>query len=174
MSVHVDQLGIAVDPVTRERIRGSLQIERDGSIEIRLPHKLESPNAKLHAHWRERHREKQAWHARLLLVIGDAAGKRSVAAYHRPLDALNLPPVRAKRIVRFDRQVSSSRSFIRDHENLVYSVKHCLDQVKKLGFICDDSMKWIDLVVTQRVSDDRRDWTVIRIEVPPGASMPLR
>lgn len=67
----------------------------------------------------------------------------------------------------------TSRNFIRDRENLVYSVKALLDQVKYLGFVRDDSMKWIDLEVTQRVSDDRRDWTQIRIEIPPGVSIPL-
>lgn len=165
------RLDVAIDE-HRRIIRGSLVVESSGDIEIRLPHRLESPNRLLHAHWRTRTKDKQAWRARLLLVMADATGYSSVAGFEHPWEAMTgaygLEPVRDRRRVHVDRQVPSSRNFVRDRENLVYSVKSLLDQVKYLGFVRDDSMKWIDLDVTQRVSDDGRDWTVIRIEVPAG------
>lgn len=164
---------LAVDPITRQRIRGALTLERDGTIEIRLPHRLESPNKTLHAHWRVRTRDKAEWKARLLTVIADAGGVTSVAAFERPIEALGLPPVNERRIVRIDRQVPSSRNFIRDDDNLVFSAKPLLDRIRALGFVRDDSREWITLTVTQRVSDDRRDWTVIRIEPAPGVSIPF-
>lgn len=159
---------VQVDPETRKLIRGSLIAYDDGGIEIRLPHRLESPNKLLHAHWRERTKDKHQWQARLITVISDAAGVSGVAALDRPAAALGLPLVRDRRRLTFERLVPSSRNFIRDRENLVYSVKALCDQVCRMGFIRDDSMKWIDLDVTQRVSEDGRDWTVIRIDIPPG------
>lgn len=165
---------VSVDSETRRIIRGSLVVEADGSIEIRLPHRLESPNKLLHAHWRARTAEKKAWHARLRAVIADAAGLTSLATHHeRELEALGLARATSHRRVVVERQVPSIRNFIKDRENLVYSVKHLLDQVRGFGFVRDDSMKWIDLDVCQRVSDDGRDWTVIRIEMTAEGQMPL-
>lgn len=90
---------LAIDPFTHRFRRGSLTIERDGSIEIRLPFRLESPNALLHAHWRVRTRDKEAWRARLLTTIADAARVKTVAALDRPLAALGIGPVHARRRV---------------------------------------------------------------------------
>jgi hypothetical protein len=165
---------IAIDPITRERIRGSLTIQPDGTIVIRLPHRLESPNKTLWQHWRVKQRDRKAWEARLLLVIADAIQVRSVAAYRKPVDALGLPPVTDKRILRIERQVPSRRNFLIDTDNTIFSAKGLCDSLRAVGFIRDDASKWTELHVTQRVSDDRRDWTVIRIEVPLGVSLPLR
>lgn len=169
---------VQIDPLTRRRVRGSVDVYEDGCIEIRLPHRLESPNKMLHANWRQRTSDKQAWHARLLSAIADsvsesvpALASRDGGPYEALIAAFGLMPVRDRRKVTIERQVPSSRNFIRDRENLVYSCKHLMDQIRRAGFVRDDSMKWIDLDVTQRVSDDKRDWTVIRIELPPGVPM---
>jgi hypothetical protein len=169
---------VAVDETTRRIIRGSLTMDAVGTVEIRLPHRLESPNKMLHAHWRLRTKDKHAWRTRLLMVMADAAKLSTVSAYEQPYQALidlcGYQPVTGRRIVRVERLVPSVRNFIKDRDNLTYSVKPLLDQVKKLGFLRDDSMEWIELVPpTQRVSDDGRDWTVIAIEVPAGENLPL-
>lgn len=168
---------VAVDDDTRTIIKGSVTREADGAIVIRLPHRLESPNKMLHAHWRERTRDKQTWATRLRMAISNATNRASVAEFEKPYDALvqqlGFAPVTGHRWVTFERLVPSSRNFIRDRDNLVYSAKPLLDQVRKAGFLRDDSSKHITLEVTQRVSDDGRDWTVIRIEIPAGEALPL-
>jgi hypothetical protein len=72
-----------------------------------------------------------------------------------------------RRRVTFTRIVPSARNFIRDADNLMFSVKPALDSLKRLGLIYDDSMKWLEQPIpTQEVG---KDWaTVIQIEVLGG------
>lgn len=158
---------VAINPATGQLLRGSLTIEPGGSLEIRLPQRLESPNALLHAHWRERHDDKKAWAGLLLSTINGDVG--------RPvLEALGFLTIRDRRRLAIERRVSTVRHLIRDRENLMYSVKFLVDRIRDVGLIRDDSMKWIDLEVSQAVSPDGCDWTVIRIELPAdGVLQPL-
>lgn len=141
---------LTLDPETQTLRRGSIDVAPDGALEIRLPFRLESPNTLLHAHWRDRDREKRVWAARLDAAINGRA----------------LATVVDRRRLHIARLVASGRALIRDRENLVYSVKFLVDRIRNRGLIRDDSMRWIDLEVTQAVSDDRRDWTVIHISIP--------
>lgn len=153
-----------VDPATGRLRRGAVTIEPGGALEIRLPHRLESPNALLHAHWRERHDDKKAWESALIGAINGDVG-RGV------LEALGFMRVRDRRRLAIERRVPSPRNFIRDRENLIYSAKFLVDRIRDLTLIRDDSIRWIDLEVTQDVSADRCDWTVIRIELPADGQL---
>jgi hypothetical protein len=67
--------------------------------------------------------------------------------------------------VEVERHVPSARNFIRDDDNLRFSVKPLLDALKRQGYIKNDSRKWLEQPTpTQHVSADGKDWTVVRIE----------
>jgi len=155
---------VPIDRDTRQRLRGSVVLADTGAITIRLPYRLESPNKLLHAHWRVRTRDKQAWRRRLERAIADASGHTTCAGFVQPVMALGLPPVQDKRRVQVERLVPSRRNFIKDDDNLVYAQKPLLDQIRGCGFLRDDARQWTELLPpVQRVSDDGRDWTVITI-----------
>lgn len=165
----------AIDPLTRRRLRGSVTVESSGDIEIRLPHRLESPNKTLWAHWRVKARVKKAWEARVRLAIADSAGLMSVATFgDHPLAALGVAPVRERRRVFIERHVPSARHFIRDTDNLVFAGKPLLDCLRQLGFLRDDSSEWTDLQRPRQLVDpEGRDWTVVRVEIPEDVQFPM-
>lgn len=167
--------GVAFDTATRQRIRGSVTVEASGDIEIRLPHRLESPNKTLWAHWRVKAKAKSEWMARLRLAVADSAGLTSLATFgDTPLAALGVAPVREKRRVHVTRIVPSARNFIRDDDNLVFAGKPLLDCIRQIGFLRDDSSAWTDLQrPTQQVDPEGRDWTVVRIEIPDEVQFPM-
>lgn len=71
--------------------------------------------------------------------------------------------------VTIERQVPSGHNFIRDDDNMRFSVKPLLDALKRQGYIKNDSRKWLDHPTpTQVVSADGRDWTIVRIERADG------
>ena len=64
-----------------------------------------------------------------------------------------------------ERQVPTRRHFIRDDDNLRFSVKPLCDALKRGGYIYDDSRKWLEHPTpTQSVSPDGQDWTIVTIE----------
>lgn len=163
--VKVDARGLACGAVT---------VHEDGAIVVTLPYRLESPNATVWKHWRVKQREKKAWAARLRLAL--LQGRRlSADALAHPIAILGLPPVTRRRRVRIVREVPSRRNFIRDDDNLAFAGKHLLDALAEIGLIKDDARAWCELVrPEQKVSDDKRDRVVIRVEIPEGETIPLR
>jgi hypothetical protein len=152
------------------------------AIELRMPRRLESPNTWNGRHWRVKHRISQEWeHA-----IGSAwfarlaeEGKRKgqQAGFGNALEAA-LGPKKAygfeapKMRVEVERHVPSSRNFIRDDDNLRFSVKPLLDALKRQGYIKNDSRKWLDHPTpTQHVSADGKDWTIVRIKCADSGSL---
>lgn len=86
-------------------------------------------NRLLRAHWTARRRERQAWYLALFAAVGRAPRGR---------------PRRRARV-----RVTVRRRRRQDPDNAAGSVKPLLDALKNLGWIVDDSPRWIELVVTE-------------------------
>jgi Holliday junction resolvase RusA-like endonuclease len=124
-------------------------------LELRIPRRLESPNQSRGGHWRVRHRITRAWEEEIALAAKLAGSW--------PPDGHT-----SRRRVTIERHVPSRRNFVRDADNLRFSVKPVLDSLTRLGFIRNDSRVWLDHPEpTQHVSADGSDYTVIRIEAVP-------
>ena len=122
------------------------------ALELRIPRRLESPNKSRGAHWRVRHRISKDWERE----IGWARVIQGKS------DAMYLAT--GKMRVEIERHVPSGHNFIHDADNLAFSSKPILDSLKRLGYIKNDSRKWLEHPTpTQHVSADGKDWTVIRI-----------
>lgn len=156
------------------------------SLELRIPRRLESPNTWQGRHWRVKHRISQEWEN----AIGGAVMDKIVAEAKRrgvkdakpdfptalmcmlgprgiakacPSDAWLMAATRRR--VHVERHVPSMRNFIRDDDNLRFAVKPLLDALKRQGYIKNDSRKWLEHPTpTQHVSEDGKDWTIVRIE----------
>lgn len=140
-------------------------------LEIRVPMRLESPNATRGHHWSRRHSETNTWE--LLISAYAPAGHTtwSLVASATLVPArhgrrrVKLQRIRERRRVFVTRVVPSNRNFIRDEENLRFSTKPVNDALKRLGLIYDDSRRWLDQPLpAELVAPDRRDLTIIRIE----------
>jgi Holliday junction resolvase RusA-like endonuclease len=140
------------------------------SMRLEIPRELKSPNRWNGRHWRYKHRESQEWEQAIWVEIAQQAGARTAVQVLHAMNAI--PAVRAirereqvKRRVQVTRLVPSSRNFIRDDDNLRFSVKPLLDALKRLGLIRDDSRKWIELPTPVQGVSTKGGWrTVIEIE----------
>lgn len=140
-------------------------------LEIRVPLRLASPNATRGHHWSRRHRETNTWE---LLIDGYApAGHTawSLVASANLVESrhgrrrVQLHRIRERRRVTVTRLVPSARHFIRDEENLRFCTKPVNDALKRLGYLYDDSRRWMEQPLPgEEISPDGRDYTVIRIE----------
>jgi len=120
-------------------------------VTLRIPRRLESPNTWNGRHWRVKHRVSQEWQSEIQLAaaLAHIGPPRSQAGRRR---------------VQVERQVPSARNFIRDDDNLRFSVNPLLDALKRQGYIRNDSRTWLEHPTpTQSVSEDGRDWTVVTI-----------
>lgn len=137
-------------------------------IEFRIQRLLRSPNELLGRHWREKHRERAAWQADLTNALIDALGSRRVQQLLQPNDILpgckgERPNVR--RSVGVIRWTPSRRQFVRDDDNLRFTVKPLLDALKGMGLLRDDARKWADVAQPeQEVSNDGTAWTWIVVD----------
>jgi Holliday junction resolvase RusA-like endonuclease len=123
------------------------------SLVLRVPRRLESPNASRGGHWRVRHRISMEWERDL--------GWARVTTKQAPENCLATGKMR----VTVERHVPSGRNFIRDDDNLMFATKPVRDALKRLGYIKGDSRVWLEHPLpTQHVSEDGRDWTIVRIE----------
>ena len=137
------------------------------NVTLRMPRDLVSPNTWNGRHWRVKHRISQEWELELGAAVCDlyrARGGRmglvnALSAFMGPESA---PP---KVKVSITREVPSGRNFIRDDDNLRFSVKPLLDALKRQGYIKNDSRKWIELPTPeQKISSDGQFWTEVRLE----------
>lgn len=147
-------------------------------LRLRMPRELVSPNRWQGRHWRVKHRLSQEWEK----AIGYAFYEQIAGAPRDFGTALGcaIGPrkweglVVGKMRLRVERHVPSARRFIRDDDNLRFSVKPLLDALKRQGYIRNDSRKWLEHdTPTQRVSDDGQCWTIIELE-PAGAGAAAR
>lgn len=143
------------------------------ALELRIPRRLRTPNEFLGMHWREKSRERQAWEGSLASAVAGALGVPDAQRLLKP--NIGLPGCQGvgcldRRRVTVVRLAPSRRNFIRDDDNLRFTVKPVLDAMKHLGLIRDDHRKWIELPLpTQDVAADGRFWTVISLEALPDA-----
>lgn len=127
------------------------------SLTLRIPRRLESPNSWQGRHWRVKHRLSQEWEKEIW-ATAPSVGERLTRAAFKVRG-----PVRSRVVV--ERQVPSARNFIRDDDNLRFSVKPLLDALKRQGYIKNDSRQWLEHPTpTQAVSTDGKDWTVVTID----------
>lgn len=136
---------------------------------LRIPRRLESPNASRGAHWRVRHRISQTWEEEIWAAVARQTGARTpveVLVCMNAIPALKRNPASiGRQRVTIERHVPSRRNFIKDDDNLAFCAKPVNDALKRLVYIRDDSRKWLEQPTpTQHVSADKKDWTVITIE----------
>lgn len=147
-----------------------------GMLTLRIPRELKSPNKWQGRHWRYKHQETKTWEMEIAVQTLRPEFRRNIWAI---LEATNsMPAVRRtcqeRRRVTVTRIVPSFRNFIRDDDNLRFSVKPLNDALKRLGLIKNDSRKWlVQPQVQQEVSPEGEWATVITIE-PLGASSESR
>lgn len=142
---------------------------------LTVPRLLASPNTWNGRHWRVKHRISQDWEHAIgaamcdaMLAKGQPSGLDILGAFVGPRKWLGAVADRKMRVA-VERQVPSGRNFIRDDDNLRFSVKPLLDALKRLGYIKNDSRNWLDLPTpTQSVSRDGKHYTVITIEPYQG------
>lgn len=150
------------------------------ALELRIPRRLDSPNTWNGRHWRVKHRLSQEWEhaiggAWFEHIAAAAKAKGRKVGFGDALEA-TLGPRKAygfeagKMRIEIERHVPSGRNFIRDDDNLRFSVKPLLDALKRQGYIKNDSRKWLEHPTpTQHISADGKDWTVVRIDAVPEA-----
>lgn len=129
------------------------------ALELRIPRRLESPNIWNGRHWRVKHRITQEWEKEIC-----CAARFSSRAALAHWQTHGHAAAERKARIEVERHVPSGRNFIRDDDNLRFSVKPLLDALKRQGYIRNDSRMWLEHPTpTQHVSADGKDWTVIRI-----------
>lgn len=143
-------------------------------LRLEIPRELKSPNRWQGRHWRYKHRETHEWEQAVWCAM----------LQQRP-DMLRVPPIKAlamifrgepvfgcreERRVVVTRECPSRRNFVKDEDNLRFSVKPLNDALKRLGLIRDDSRKWLEQPMpTQEVSADGRWRTGDLTWTPPSA-----
>lgn len=160
--------GFAGVPLLRQAADAT--VFENGTIEFRIQRKLRSPNEILGRHWREKSRERKSWQVQLETALVIGVGVARAQALLAPGAALVgcHGGCREKRRVSVTRLVPQTRQFIRDDDNLRFSVKPVLDALKHLGLIRDDAREWCELPnPVQVIAPDKSSWTYIRIE-PSG------
>ena len=136
-------------------------------LELRIQRRLDSPNTWNGRHWRVKHRLSQEWELEIAIAVARLMNARTMTAVLACFGAFrSTDQVTTKRRVEVSRHVPSTRHFIRDDDNLRFCVKPLNDALKRLGYIRDDSRKWLEHPTpTQHVSSDGKDWTIITIRI---------
>lgn len=149
----------------RQAMFASLAGER---LEVHIQRELKSPNRTLWAHWRVKSREKREWRAAMVNAFISSLGVPMARQMLTAKSGLVVDPgPRCERRMRvsIERRCPSTRNFIRDDDNLLFSTKHIVDALRDLGLIRDDDRQWCERPLpTQVVSPDGTFWTVIVVE----------
>lgn len=131
---------------------------------LRIPRELRSPNAWMWKHWRIKQRERAMWERDIFAVGCVEVGTGRMLARQRAVDGGMIPAGRHR--VTVTRRVPSRRNFIRDDDNLRFSVKPLNDALKRAGLIYSDAREWLEQPMpTQEVGPGYE--TVIVIEAIP-------
>lgn len=145
-------------------------------IDLTVERELKSPNAWLWKHWRAKQKEREDWQTEIAIAMLRPEVKKALSIWTLLLAKNDIPGAKRvcgeRRRVTVTRSVPSLRNFIRDDDNLRFSVKPLNDALKRLGLIHDDSRKWLEQTLpTQEVSTDGKYYTRITIEsVSPSAT----
>lgn len=136
--------------------------------EIRIDRELKSPNKTLWAHWRLKMREREDWEQALTFASVTYAGMTTAAGLglvKRSLSLFIAEGAKERRTVAVVREVPSTRHFIRDDDNLAFSVKPLFDAMKRVGMITDDKREFLRAAPTvQRVASDGAMHTAIELK----------
>lgn len=133
-------------------------------VQIEIALNLESPNKTRGAHWTVKHRQTKRWEA----ALAGALGQRHLRALEQR------PGIKEARVVRVERLVPSRRNFLKDDDNLAFSVKPLNDALTRLGLLADDSRAWLDQEIRQGVSPDGRYWTILSIGRARATAIPVQ
>lgn len=148
---------------------------------LRIERKLQTPNHALWAHWHVKRNDRQAWEASirhaLVCHLDDQARTRADREAVGTVALATGPLPRApegRYTVTVERIVPSARHFIRDDDNLTYSVKPVLDALTACGLIYDDSREWLDRPLPTQRAVPGTTATVLTIQpwwraMPPAA-----
>lgn len=120
-----------------------------GVLEMLLPKKLVSPNRLKTG--LARHGDTKAWEAMLRKVhlVADDGTLTFPTRKKMRLDVWRLAP---------------SKKYFLDRTNAAFSVKGLEDALVRLGYLRDDSLKYLDgPYVEQDTSGDRKYWTLVKI-----------
>jgi hypothetical protein len=137
------------------------------TVTLRIPRELRSPNAWLWKHWRIKQRERETWEQEIAVALLTDRGKRHLGAVLQAMNAIQASrrTCDERRRVTVTRLVPSRRNFIKDDDNLRFSVKPVNDALKRLGLIHSDSRQWLEQSMPmQEVSPDGTYATIIEIE----------
>lgn len=91
----------AVDAATKQIIHGLAIVDRaTGTIQIRIPMKLEGTNAGMWgSHWSRKRKATEEWETRLKTVMADFCGRDTVSGFHPfYIRALGLEPVECLKV----------------------------------------------------------------------------
>lgn len=110
---------------------------------IELPVELPTPNQLLRMHWRQRHKLKGEY--TLLLKAAGANEKRYRSGQEKRKISI----------------ISYRKKQMRDPDNLYFTAKILLDSIRDVGLIWDDSMKFINLSVSQETDKENPRTEVI-------------
>jgi hypothetical protein len=135
-----------------------------------VPKKLESPNKTVWRHWRVLSRERQLWEALLWTTVARVERCASVFALHALGRAPACSEPMALTVYRF---VRSAREFIKDDDNLAFSIKHANDSMKRIRLVKDDNRTWLQVSLPiQDVSPIDTPVTVFVLRPAAAAGLP--
>lgn len=151
------------------RVQELAAVGPEGRLEFRIQRKLRTPNEYLGMHWREKGRERKAWTAHFANALITALGvpcARALLGPGAPLIGCD-GGCTSRRRIEVIRWAPTPRNFIRDDDNLRFTVKPLLDALKHLGVIRDDHRKWLEVESpTQDMSHDGTFWTWVAVDQP--------
>jgi len=123
-------------PVAQPMRVAEIATVTSSGITIRIQRQLLSPNAYLGRHWREKNRERKRWQAHIVNAIASSCAssvvRELVSNEVLPGGQGHCDQVRRVAVTRFAPHV---RRFIKDDDNLRFSVKPILDALKHVGLI---------------------------------------
>lgn len=135
------------------RYRSSLPARacvENGIMTWELPRKLRSVN-QIRTGW-SRHSDTKAWERILLAAVQNLSGDSSMPS-----------PAMTRMRIEYYRLAPHERYFL-DPENIY--TKGLTDALKRLGWIEDDSVTWLDKPEPcQMLSPDKKYWTIIKLSV---------
>lgn len=115
---------------------------QDGAWILVIPKKLDSPNQTIWGHWRKLSAAKKAWEQWIWATVARVEGCASRFALQ---ELQRAPACRVRMTLTVLRFVPSVRNFIKDDDNLAFSIKHANDALKAVQLVRDDNRDWLQV-----------------------------
>lgn len=145
-------------------VPGTIKAE-GGIIEIRIPKKLRTLNAL--KGWRARYGDTKSWEQAIkdCRTLTDAVGAASIAG---------MMPLLAVRMRLEILRLAPTKRELLDTTNAAGSVKGLEDALKRLGYIVNDDLDWLDgPYVSQAIAPDRQFWAIIKLSKASSYQVPV-